>query len=257
MKTEPKLMMTKNYDLFIVHEFNRPLRKHTMAGIEKSMRKYGFRASDAIHVSRSGKKLKIMRGHNRYAVAKKLGLPVYYIVDVEIDIAKEEASINSHWTVTEHVKAYANQGIQPYIDLLNFGEKYKMPVTTAAFLLGGYANKVGVVGESLRYGRFVIEPHCLDFAEKVAGILGECEIAGLRFAKTRAFITAIAALCRVKEFDHEHFIRRVQVDGRRIATRNSRDDYLEEIESLYNYRARGEYIPIRGLAIATVGKIEK
>lgn len=257
MNTEPKIYKTSRYNLFEVHEFNRPLRKHTLNALEKSMLRDGFRPSDAIHVCKKNKKLKIMRGHHRFATAKKLGLPIYYIVDIEIDISDEERKINTHWTVTEHVKAFANQGIRSYIELLEFAEKHNMPVTTSGFLLGGYANKAGAVTERLRSGRFEIEDHCLEYAECVADILNECEANGLHFAKTRAFITAIAALCRTKEFDREHFMRRVKVDGSRIATRNSRDDYLEEIESLYNYRLRGEYIPIRGIAIATVGKIER
>lgn len=258
MRTDMAIRKTKNYEMFVVHEFNRDLRRATLSAIEKSMLREGFRKSDAIHVCKHGKnKFKILRGHHRFAVAKKLGLEIYFIVDIEIDISQDEKIFNPRWSITEHVKAYVNQGRKHYIALWDFSQRNEMPISTSAFLLSGYANKVGAVTERLRAGTFEIDDKCLAFANQVTAIVRKCCEQGMAFAKTRAFITAIAALCRTDEFDSVHFLRRVEVDGRRIANRNSRDDFLEEIESLYNYRLRGEYVPVRGLAIAKVGKIEK
>ena len=256
MQTTNKIESTKNYGLFEIHEFNRPLRIGTLRHLEKSMLKYGFRKSDAIHVAKkSNGKYKILRGHHRYATAKKLGIAIYYIVDIDIDISCEERTFKTQWTTTEHVKAYAAQGNKNYIRLIEFAEKHKLPITTAAFIMAGYVNKVGAVQHHLRNGTFIVDEKYQAVAITICAVLAECDIAGLRFAKTRAFVNAICSLFRVPEFDPEFLIRRIKIDGSRIACRNSRDDFLEEIESLYNYRSHGEYIPLRGMAIAKVGRI--
>jgi ParB-like chromosome segregation protein Spo0J len=76
----PKLQTTKDYDLFDLNEFNRPLHKDR--SLENSMKEYGFMPSSPLQVAKNPNgKLKIIKGHHRFSIARKLGLNIWYVVD--------------------------------------------------------------------------------------------------------------------------------------------------------------------------------
>ena len=261
MKTKDKndgIKVTKDYGLFELHEHNRDIRKGNVKEIKKSMRIHGFRKSDAIHVQRTPSgKYKIMRGHHRFVAAKELGMPIFYIVDnIEFDITKEEGKYNTKWTGLEHVKAYAKQGNKEYMFLIDFAEANKIPVSVAAFLLMGLGAYCGTVMRTLKDGTFKVKKSTFDHAQLVVETANACEERGLSFTRARPFITALAAALLVEDFNVQWFLQRVKVDGGKMLTRSTRDDYLQEIEDLYNFRNKGAYVPIRGYAIAKAGKIE-
>ncbi|MCR4331556.1 MAG: hypothetical protein NUV34_02445, partial [Sulfuricaulis sp.] len=80
MREKPKLQCTHKYDLFEMHELNRPL--HDDPRLLASMQKTGFMPSSPIQCVRNGNgTLKVVRGHHRLTYAKRLGLPVWFVVD--------------------------------------------------------------------------------------------------------------------------------------------------------------------------------
>ena len=97
MREKPCLKVTKNYDLFELHPFNRDLHKDAL--LKTSMKENGFMPSSPIHCVRNGNgKLKIIRGHHRFANAKELGLPVWYVIDESnVDLFLLEGSSRSRW----------------------------------------------------------------------------------------------------------------------------------------------------------------
>lgn len=81
MRTDkPQLKVTKDYALFKAHELNRPLSEKPI--LLESMKAHGFMPSSPLQVEkdRDGR-LKVIRGHHRLMYAKRLGLPVWYVID--------------------------------------------------------------------------------------------------------------------------------------------------------------------------------
>ncbi len=131
---KPKLEKTYNYDLFEPHEFSRPLHEDKV--LLGSMQKYGFLPSCPIHCVQSDNgKLKVIRGQHRLHYARRLGLPVYYVIDdSNPDIFYLEA-VRQKWSLTDFAEARANAGDKNYIKLLAFKKKHGLPLGAAARLL--------------------------------------------------------------------------------------------------------------------------
>ncbi len=132
---KPKLECTKDYELFELSEFSRPLHRNKV--LLDSMQKYGFLPGCAIHCVQNGNgKLTVIQGQHRLHYAKKLGLPVWYIIDDTCtDIYCLEA-VRQNWSLTDFAEARANAGDKNYIKLLAFQKKHGIPLGAAASLLG-------------------------------------------------------------------------------------------------------------------------
>lgn len=250
MKTNrnTKLPQTTNYDLFEMHPLNRPLQK-TRARLTESMLKYGFPPSCAIHVKHNGgEKLLVVRGHHRLEIAKKLGLPVYYIIDdTPFDIFELEGDSAQKWSVTDFLVARSRNGDKECQKLLSFIRKHKIPTGAAASLVGGETAGSGNNTSKVKRGTFRVRG--MERANKVVSVTDYCSEAGFSFAVSSAFVSAVSACLHVAEFDYDLFMEKLHKHGHRIKKRGTRNEYLEEIETIYNYGSKANRLNVAFLAI--------
>jgi len=237
----PTLRMTKDYSLFELHEFNRPLHKDR--SLEDSMREHGFMPSSPLQVIKnSNNKLKIVKGHHRYEIAKQLGLSVWYIVDnSNTDIFDLEGS-QSKWTTLDFAQARAIAGDEDCIKLLDFWKKHKLPLGAAASLVGGESAGSSNKQREIKTGKFEVGD--LKHANQVVKIIDRCRELNISFATSRGFIIAVSKALRVKEFDMDLFMHRIDQNGSQMRKRGTTNEYLDEIEALYNYGAHKTRLPI-------------
>ena len=247
MSAMPKLQKTTKYELFTTHPYNRNLHNGAKE-LERSMRKTGFWPSKAIHVDSN---MQIIEGHNRYHVAKKLNIPLYYIVDESnTDIRHIEGFKHTLWNSVDYAVANARAGNKDYIGLLDFAAKYSLPITTAAFMLMGMKSKGGLVTESIRTGNFKIKDYA--GAERIADAVEKMKGYGASFSKERNFIIALSCCIKLVDyFSLDVLIKKVKLEPRRMVKRSTRDDYLEEIEMAYNFRNQ-EKQPIKHDALVGI-----
>lgn len=239
----PCLLRSHDYSMFELHEWNRNL--HDTELLEKSMSKHGFMPSSAIQcVATPDGKLKIIRGHNRFAVAQRLNLPIWYIVDdSNIDLFDLEGDNSATWNAVDFLNARARAGEPEFLRLESFIRKHKIPVGAAASLLGCETPGSGNQNQNVRKGTFKSgdEAHANDVVE----ITDACRAMGLTFATSTGFISAISAALRVPELDADRLLRRIRSNAVTIKRRNRREDYLEELEAVYNFRSTGPRLPLR------------
>lgn len=238
-KTNLTVEKTTAYDQFLLHEFNRPINRHHVELLKKSIRKNGFIKSHPIHVMRvrvNGKMMyKIMSGHHRYIAAKELGSELYFIVFNEGYELWDMEGTTRGWSVSDYISAYANAGYVEYVDLMLFAKKNNIPLGLAATLLSGYAGG-GNIALTIKLGQFKIKT--FKFANRVCKIVSECASLGIPFAAHERFVRAIANCCHIKEFDDETFLNRARLNPKMMKSRADREGYLEEIEALYMYRTK-------------------
>jgi hypothetical protein len=237
-----KLESTTNYDLFDLHELNRDLHENLV--LENSMREHGFRPSGAIHVRKNGgARFKVIQGHHRLKTAMKLKLPVWYIVDDDdISIYELEGSSTGAWNGPDFAVSYAHQGNENYKKLIVFMKKHCLKLGPASSLLGGENSASNNKVRQIKGGSFrAVET---DYAKTVTRIIDLCREFGVQFATSSGFVSAICSSVFVPEFDPEVFISRVRLYPKMLNRRSNRTDYLEEIEAIYNFRARGKRLPL-------------
>ena len=242
MNTSPKLHCTKDYSLFEMHPCNRPLHKDAV--LLASMKKHGYLDDYPLICVRNGNgKLQIVEGHHRFDCAQRLGLAVWYkISDHHVGLFEAEGS-RSKWSLADFVFAYTRAGYEEYQFLTKFMEDHGLPIGSAASLVGGESASSTNMGGAIKTGKF----HTGDMAHAntVVWITDECRALGVTFATSSAFVGAVSAIARVPEFDGVLFLRRVSLYPMNLHKRATVDEYLEEIEAVYNYAGReGQRVPL-------------
>ena len=249
-----KLECTTDYDLFESHSYNRDLRDLSM--IKSSMIEHGFRPSSAIHVVRNGNnKLKIKRGHHRFAAAKELGLPVWYIVDDDtMSIFEWEFDQRQSWNLYDFVKSYANAGNENYQKALDYANDNHMPIGTAMPIVGGHHagswDKSRI--DNARAGRFIAVD--TDHAKELSDLIQFIRQEGIPFATHRQFVAALSMAIVVPGFDKQIFKSRIKLHPKLMKKRSTRHEFLEEIENAYNYYASRNRLDIKNSAIEQARK---
>lgn len=254
MRDKPKLQVSKNYDIFEMHEFNRPL--HEDPRLLASMQKVGFMPSSPVQCVRNGSgKLKVVRGHHRLSIAKRLSLPVWYVVDdSKVDIFDLEGGRQA-WTAPDFLSARAAAGNPHYQRLLEFQKQHRLTLGAAASLLGGESAGSNNKVRQIKDGTFKVGTD-LSHASTVVSLTDYCTACGIGFANQTAFVAAISMCVRVPEFDPAVFRHRVKLNGSIMRKRGTKNEYLSEIEALYNYSAKCQRIPLAFEAVK-VGKARK
>jgi hypothetical protein len=193
-------------------------------------------------------KLTILRGHHRYHEAKRQKLPIYYIVDEDdATIFELEGDSRALWQNTDFVKAYARAGHTEYRKLISFQKKYDYPMGVAAALLAGRSAPAGDIGQHLKRKTFkVVESQ---HAKDVTKITETCRELDIPFATSKGFVMAVSAALWVEVFDADAFCAKLRLHPKMMSKRSRRDEYLEEIEALHNYKARGKRVPLAYEAI--------
>lgn len=241
-RDKPKLQVSRDYGIFEMHEFNRPL--HEDPRLLASMKKVGFMPSSPIQCVRNGHgRLKVVRGHHRLDVAKRLNLPVWYIVDnSKVDIFDLEG-VKQQWSASDFLKARAAAGNEHCEKVVEFQKRHGLTLSAAASLLGGQSAASGNKVKSIKDGTFKVASD-LSHAKTVVSITDYCHDCGVDFARSAAFVGAVSMCARVPEFDPAVFKHRVKLHGGIMRKRAAKDEYLAEIDALYNYGAKGRRLPL-------------
>lgn len=237
--TNQRIPKTTDYSIFEMHPLNRPLRKNRDR-LLASMKKYGFPPSCAIHVRHNGgKKLLVVRGHHRLEIAKELKLPVYYIIDdTPFDIFELEGDSALRWSLGDFLFARARAGDVECQTLMSYIKDHGISVGAASALVGGTNMRGRDCGgnssasSSIKKGDF--KASSLEFANKVASVTDFCREAEIEFATSSSFVSAVAIALRVNGFDYDRFMDNLQKRGHKLKKRGTRNEYLEEIEMIYN-----------------------
>lgn len=245
MKIE--LKQTADYDLFVMNEINRP--PHSLKELLASMVLHGFIPGCAIHVVRTKDgKLKIVQGHHRFLAAKQLGVPLWYIVDEHdlLPLVFEQFS-GSSWVGKDAIGAEVQAGNSHYLQLKEFMEKHKMNLLPAANLLGGESAGSNNRVNKVKAGTFKVVD--VSHANDVVRITDILRAKGADFATSTAFVCALSMAIRLPAIDLDTLAERAEKYAHVMRKRGTRVEYLEEIETLYNYNAR-QKLPLKFMTIA-------
>ena len=239
-----KVMQSKDYGMFRVSEFQRDIRK--TKALEDSMRKHGWIDSKPMDVMRNGGRQFIIRdGHHRFEVARRLGIPVKFVVDdSKITMAEIEETTES-WKLVDFMTHNVRKGKEEYIKVKRYQAETGIPLTNVISMLGGHAASSGNMSKVFKDGDFVVKG--TRHAETVKDIVLCLKKNGISFASTELFVRAISKAVFVPKFDPEHLKQKIKLFHSFIEKQATVDQYLDMIEDIYNRQSRVK-IPLKFMA---------
>jgi len=238
------IQVTSDYDKFEMFPSNRDVRK--MKPLEDSFRKHGWIPAYPAHVERlpSGK-LRIKDGHRRFTIAKKLGIPILYIVTHDDATIPQLEETRTSWSVDDYLQHHVRNGIPPYAIVREYRDRTGIPLGLCIGLLGGQTSASNFT-KRFKDGTFTVSKSPL--AETVAEIVEVCR--GISEAAALSlFVQALARCVLVPQFDVERFEKKLRVFGSALVKAPTLDGYTKEIEEIYNCHApRGKQLNVAFLA---------
>lgn len=238
MREKPKLQCTRDYDMFELHPINRPQDEKPL--LLASMKAHGFMPSSPIQCGPRNQrgKLPVIRGHHRLHYAKRLELPVWYIIDdSNTDIYELEGDSGSSWSLRDFLVSRARGGNVDCQKVLAFQKKHGITQGAAISLMGGESADSGNKAFGVKTGTFKVADD-LSHANAVVDVVEHFRSCGIAFAAQSAFVAAISKSLRIPECDPKILKHRASQAAGIVMKRGTVDAYLGELEALYNHGAR-------------------
>lgn len=240
-----KVMQTRNYEMFELMPFNRDVEK--TRHLERSMSEHGWIDAYPLHVKRNGgTKFLIKAGHHRYHVAKKLGIPVKFVICDDDATIHELEKATTGWAMRDYLTSYCRLGKEDYIRVKSYCDTTGIGLTNAISMLGGHSAGTGNFGNAFKDGTFKIKGGSRH-AETVKNIVLHCQACGIKFASASLFVQAVSRVVQVGGFDIQRFKAKIKTFAQFMEKKANLQQYLELIEEIYNRQAR-EKIPLAFLA---------
>lgn len=231
-RQEPRLMHTKDYSMFEVHEYNRDIGKTKV--LEQSMREHGFDPGFPIRCTNGGggKKLKINQGHHRFHVARKLGLPVWFVIsNNDLSIFEVERG-NRQWNIKDFLEARVRAGEDGPVKIKKFIASTGIPCGQAIALVGGEDAASHNQTCKLIRGDFKAKPN--KHADDMAVMVNYLRDLGVPFATNCNFVNALSKCMLSSCFNQEIFRRKSRTHITMFEKCRNLEDYLYLIENIYN-----------------------
>lgn len=224
---------TYNYEMFKFLDGNRCTSKGHVKDIANSMAEMYLVSPVIINGG-----YYIIDGQHRFEAARKLGLPVRYIIDQKAGLRAVQLlnAKSKDWVPNDYMESYIKEGSIEYVGYKSFYQKYKLPhVICQALLSGSFACKT--TAKRFNNGEFKI--NTLDFAEKVGCLVLE-SMQYYEGSKRRSYVFAIAQLMKKSNFNEKEFLRKLKAQRAKMYDCAKTVQYIELIEHIYNYRNKNK-----------------
>lgn len=242
-----RVMTTKNYDLFEEHPVNRTVKEGTATyhKLEAMLLRDGWWPTEPLIASekRTNGKHTIIKGHTRFNIARKHGIPVrFQIDDMNIPIHDREGGGGQPtWTLEDWVFSRARENKNPnYQKLVEYQRKTLIPMSTCLYLfnLGGSAGSGGGdrnSNQSIRDGSFEIPDPA--HAEAVGSLIMYCASLDISYSTRSPFVRAISQIVRTKIVDIGEFTKRIRRNIGFMKEKHFSPNYLGILTKVWNYRS--------------------
>lgn len=240
-----KIQHTKNYALFVRHiGENRRFDPKKHKKLKESMQKYGFLKCFPVVIRRTGDLLEVKDGQHRMAIAEELGLPVFWVeeeIDFDVAVVNSTAKV---WQTRDYAQKFADNGMEPYQEGLDFADRHGLSVGLAFSLLGGHTAFTNIQ-KAFIDGNFKVKDR--DWAESVAGLYGPLVVMAPG-VKSARLLEACMAACRVPSFDPKRLLAGASRCREKLVSYSTRDAYLDMMEAVYNY-GRRDLVGLKSAAV--------
>ena len=233
---------TKDYTVFNKHKANRKTNEKLVVRLIKSIEKKNLLKCNPIVVD---KYYNVIDGQHRLEAAKRLGLPISFITDLDIDV-KDIVPLNVEketWKLDEYLNFHCNQDNIPYQRLQDFMERENLPkVNIALELLHGCRNSD--FHNTFKRGEYEF-PSEVEMLEVLTKKTQIHEV--INYIKTKTsgpktyldkvtFYSAMIEFFNIKSFCFKTFMQKLQYRIDLIHPCPCRSDYVRIFKEIYNFK---------------------
>ena len=234
-----RILESTDYSKFVLHEMNRDI--HNTKALEASMKEYGWLDAYPMFVVKNGDgKLKIKAGHHRFYVAKKLKIPVKYVVmehKLNQPSIQELEATSLHWTIRDYLESFCRQGKQDYIELKEYCDRTKVSLSYAIGMFSDVSAKSGGnKSKKFKDGQFRILTR--DLPTKIEVALQELRNMGFGWVPNQSLVDSLCKLFQLDIFDFDTLKVRIAANPGLFVKHNTCDAMLDMIDKIYNHKAR-------------------
>ena len=233
-KKVAEVLETKAYSMFKFRGDNRTINTNHVKYLTKKMKEKGWLKTSTVVVNGSGE---IIDGQHRVKAAIEAGVPIRFRVERRAGI-EEITEMNmgqKNWSPFDHIHKYVALNNENYIKFDQFVKEFPTFRITecAMFLNNGISSVDRKVFEE---GRWVAKD--MDIARKYANNVLSLKPYFEKGYNKAIFVRAIIKIMVNKSdvFDFNQFIHKIKLRPNMIFMCGTVDQYIEMIESLYNYK---------------------
>ena len=183
----------------------------------------------------------VIDGHHRLTIFKELKLPVRYIIYPGYTLKEVHIfnQVSKTWSIDDYVVGYSAMNNENYIKYKEFRDKYNFGPTITLNLLcnAAFSWTNNQLRESFKNGTFKIVDYekAINNAEKLIMISKY-----FAYIKGSSFIAAMLHLFKKDCFDFDTFIKKLELQPTALKLCGNKIQYLELIESIYNYKSHNK-----------------
>ena len=240
MQETDRVYEEADYSKFDLLPFNRNLHKTDL--LEQSMLTYGFLSFFPLVVVINGNgKYLIKDGHHRLHTAKKLGVPVKFMIDNTNITHHEINAPTKTWTLEDCIVGFSKEGIQDYKTILEYSQETGISLSLTLKIFTNEAR--GKTHQDVKMGLFKIpESKSQEVAQMIKRIVKKFNEESIKF--NTHTIRALLKAMRNEIFDIEYFLSKVYKYGYMLEIRNTVQSSIAILEKFYNYKKRGDKLSL-------------
>ncbi len=228
---------TENTSLFKRLKENRQVNEAHVQALMSSFDKDGYLFT-IVYVN---ERLEIIDGQHRCEAAKRLQLPVYFMIMPgwgmrEVTIL----NVNSrNWTINDFMETHAKAGNPNYVRFKEFFDAHEFDVTTCQLIVTGRRSGGYAASDEFRLGQMQVDDQQLTDGYLKAKKIADMQPFHPLGWKSRNFVEAMLTLLAVANYDHDHLLLKLQTypDILLAGAKSLRtDEYLKIFLDKYNFR---------------------
>lgn len=232
---------TKDYSVFNRHNSNRTINEKLVNRLKESMAKKSLLRSKPIVVD---KEFNIIDGQHRFEAAKRLDMPIAYIIDEEINVNDME-TLNTNlltWGLHDYLNFHVKQNNIEYQLLSDFMDSNKLKLNIALQLLHGCRNPDFF--KKFKDGKYKYPSE----AEEMEAMVKKSQIQEvINYIKVKTsgpktyldkvtFYSAMVEFFNVKSFSYDTFMKKLQYKIDMIHPCTRHGDYVRIFREIYNFK---------------------
>ena len=187
------------------------------------------------------RRMEVIDGQHRLAAAKLAKSFIYFIVAKNYTL-EDVQTLNANqkkWAFNDYLESYAQLGLEDYKQLMDFQKRF--PFLTATALLSVASGKRSHNGKngktSFKDGNWKFGD--VKKAEEVANKILDFEPYFPGW-KSQRFIGSLMKMFDHHNYDHSIMLQRLAAQPSAMHECATRDQYIDLMESIYNYRSRNK-----------------